>query len=247
LWVIFIPWHFPLHEDSSIQGASEKAEQVFKRQFPSIYNHLLQFKDALLKRNKEETGIRYEWYALQRCAATYYPEFEKEKVVWQRITQEPTFCLVKPNVFVLDSMAFFTGENLKFIMAVLNSKIINEYVNMVVHQYGFTGFRLSNQYVEIMPLPPITPENELIVKQIEELVDKILEAKKQNPAADTSQWEREVDELVYKLYNLTVEEIKIIDPNIEEIISKADYDKFQFQYSNQKPALWYKIYLLTTG
>lgn len=211
LWVIFIPWHFPLHEDSSIQGASEKAEKEFQKQFPSIYNHLLQFKDALSKRNKEETGIRYEWYALQRCAATYYPEFEKEKVVWQRITQEPTFCLVKPNLFVLDSMAFFTGNNLKYIMAVLNSKIIYNYVNMIVHQYGFTGFRLSNQYVEVMPLSPITPSNEPIVKQIEALVDKILEAKKANPASDTSQWEKEIDELVYGLYGLTEEEVRIIE------------------------------------
>jgi len=40
LWVIFIPWHFPLHEDLSIQGASEKAEIEFEKQFPSVYNHL---------------------------------------------------------------------------------------------------------------------------------------------------------------------------------------------------------------
>ena len=37
----------------------------------------------MLDRNQEETGKRYEWYALQRCAASYYPEFEKnEKVIW---------------------------------------------------------------------------------------------------------------------------------------------------------------------
>ena len=80
--MIFIPWHFPFHNDTSIQGASEKAENEFIRQYPSVYNHLLKYKESLSKRNKEETGIRYEWYALQRCAATYYPEFEKEKVVW---------------------------------------------------------------------------------------------------------------------------------------------------------------------
>jgi len=211
LWVIFIPWHLPLHEDLSIQGSSEKAEKEFQKQYPTVYQHLLQFKDSLSKRNKEETGIRYEWYALQRCAATYYPEFEKEKVVWQRITQEPTFCLVKPNVFVLDSMAFFTGNNLKFIMAVLNSKVIYEYVNMIVHQYGFTGFRLSNQYVEIMPIPPITSSNEPIVRQIEALVDNILVAKRQNPHTDTSEWENEIDKLVYRLYELTEEEVKIIE------------------------------------
>ncbi|GIW21746.1 MAG: hypothetical protein KatS3mg068_0753 [Candidatus Sericytochromatia bacterium] len=84
LWIIFIPWHFPLHEDKNIQGSSIKAEEEFKKQYPCLYNYLLNYKDKLFQRNKDETGIRYEWYALQRCANTYYQEFEKEKVVWNR-------------------------------------------------------------------------------------------------------------------------------------------------------------------
>jgi type I restriction-modification system DNA methylase subunit len=215
LWVIFIPWHFPLHEDITIQGASEKSEKEFQEHYPAVYQHLLQFKEPLSKRNKEETGIRYEWYALQRCAATYYPEFEKEKVVWQRITQEPTFCLVKPDVFVLDSMAFFTGNNLKYIMAILNSKLIYKHVEMIVHQYGTTGFRLSNQYVEVMPIPPITSSNEPIVRQIEALVDNILATKNQNPQANTGSLEKQIDELVYKLYGLTEEEVRIVEGNLK--------------------------------
>jgi len=48
-------------------------------------------------------------------------------------------------------------------------------------------------------------------------------------ASATFEWEKEIDKLVYKLYQLTYEEVKIIDPNIEKIISKADYDKFRLQ------------------
>ncbi len=44
----------------------------------------------------------------------------------------------------------------------------------------------------------------------EVILDKILAAKKKNPQADTSQWEREIDRLVYQLYDLTPDEIKII-------------------------------------
>jgi hypothetical protein len=43
------------------------------------------------------------------------------------------------------------------------------------------------------------------------LVDKILAAKQQNPQTDTSEWENEIDKLVYRLYELTEEEIKIIE------------------------------------
>jgi hypothetical protein len=63
------------------------------------------------------------------------------------------------------------------------------------------------------PIPPITNENEGIVKQIEMFVDKILEVKKENPQADTTHWEREIDQLVYRLYDLTEEEIKIVENN----------------------------------
>ncbi len=188
--------------------------------YPALRKYFLDHFDI---RQLEQSGKKYselgfnarkktgnKWFETQDQIA-YYPEFEKEKVVWQRITQEPTFCLVEPNVFILDSMAFFTGNKLKYVMALLNSKVIYEYVKMIVHQYGFTGFRLSNQYVEVMPLPLITAANEPQVKRIESLVDKILAAKKQAPQADTSEWEREIDEIVYKLYDLTNEEIKIIE------------------------------------
>jgi type II restriction/modification system DNA methylase subunit YeeA len=49
-----------------------------------------------------------------------------------------------------------------------------------------------------------------IANQIVQIVDQILSAKKQNPEADTSKLEREIDRLVYKLYDLTADEIKII-------------------------------------
>ncbi|EAI3072531.1 class I SAM-dependent DNA methyltransferase, partial [Campylobacter coli] len=102
LWVIFIPWHFPNVEKPKTMLENE---QDLKEQYPSLYKHLLSHKERLSKRNKEETGIRYEWYCLQRWGANYYQEFEKEKLGWQRITQEPSFILEKEYI-LLDSMAF---------------------------------------------------------------------------------------------------------------------------------------------
>ena len=56
-WLIYIPWHFPYQFDESITGASEKAEKAFKEQYPAVYNHMLEYKEPLSKRNKAETGI----------------------------------------------------------------------------------------------------------------------------------------------------------------------------------------------
>ncbi len=224
LWLIFIPWHFPLHKDPTISGASEKAEEAFKEQYPAIYKHLLQHKDRLSKRNKEETGIRYEWYALQRCAASYYEEFEKEKIAWQRITHEPTFCISEPNQFILDSMAFLSGFDKlkgKYILAVLNSNLIKYWVSKNVHQYGITGYRLSNQYVEIIPIPQIPQSAQ---KKFEKLVNIIIDKKK--AGANTQSEEKKIDIMTYKLYELTYDEVKIID--LEFNLTKKEYESLKY-------------------
>ena len=211
LWVIFIPWHFPLHKDLSIQGASEKAENEFIRQYPSVYNHLLKYKESLSKRNKEETGIRYEWYALQRCAATYYPEFEKEKVVWAETTQEVKMSFVPSGIYLQKTCFMITGKNLKYLEGIINSLLIEWYARKSAHQLGFNGLYLSGTFMEKLPIPPIPSTSEPIVSHIELLVDNILDAKNDSPQADTSEWEKEIDQLVYKLYELTDEEIAIVE------------------------------------
>ena len=63
---------------------------------------------------------------------------------------------------------------------------------------------------------PSPPKNQPIANQIITLVDQILSAKKQNPEADTSQLKKQIDQLVYKLYDLTEEEIKIIEGGYNE-------------------------------
>jgi adenine-specific DNA-methyltransferase len=63
-----------LHNDPNIKGASVKAEEEFKKQYPAVYNYLEGHKEKLSKRNKAETGIRYEWYALQRWGSNYSEE-----------------------------------------------------------------------------------------------------------------------------------------------------------------------------
>jgi len=203
-WAIVIPagWTDKNRKD-------EEAEIFIEREIPSLMRYLKSFENKA----KERYNKGDYWWELRNC--TYYSEIEKEKVAWQRITQQPKFCLVDEGVYVLDSMAFFRSQqNMKYIMAVLNSSTILFYAKRVVHQYGFTGFRLSNQYVEIMPIPIVTSQNEVVVRQIEDLVDTIISIKKRDSLKDTSRYEREIDQLVYQLYELTDDEISLIERNM---------------------------------
>ncbi len=64
--------------------------------------------------------------------------------------------------------------------------------------------------MDIFPIPFTTPSNQSIVTQMELIVDQILKIKKQDPDADTTELEREIDQLVYELYELTPEEIVVV-------------------------------------
>ncbi|EAI0296672.1 class I SAM-dependent DNA methyltransferase [Campylobacter coli] len=210
LWVIFIPWHFPNVEKPKTMLENE---QDLKEQYPSLYKHLLSHKERLSKRNKEETGIRYEWYCLQRWGANYYQEFEREKIGWQRITQEPSFILEKEYI-LLDSMAFMVANSkneLKYLLGFLNSSLIFYYFKNIGHLYSDKGFLLSNQYVEKFPILKIHSKNQKIADELINLVDEILKAKEQDKNANTQELENKINSLVYKLYNLTEEDIKIIE------------------------------------
>ena len=63
--------------------------------------------------------------------------------------------------------------------------------------------------IKRLPIPLASAS--LGVVQIAETVDRILAAKKADPAADTSALEAEIDRLVYKLYGLTDEEIAVVE------------------------------------
>jgi hypothetical protein len=175
------------------------------KKYPAVFNHLQNHEIKGKKRGDKGKN----WWNLRTCV--YYHEFDNEKITWQRITQEPRFCFAPAGLYILDSMAFFTTDtHAKYLCAVLNSKVIYYFVSKVVHQYGKTGFRLSNQYVEIMPIPPITPANQPLVTAIEAHVERILAAKQQDINADTRTDEAAIDQLVYQLYDLTPDEIAII-------------------------------------
>ena len=155
LFVIFIPWHFPLNGDTAISGSSLKAENAFKNEYPIVFKHLLGFKDELSKRNKSETGIRYEWYALQRPAATFAEEFEKEKLVWLSISDKPAFALDNRKMFVTAPAYIMTSKCNKYLLTMLNSKAMEWYLDKVSSSTGQGTNQWSKIFVEQLPIPKL--------------------------------------------------------------------------------------------
>ena len=190
-----------MQNDPNIKGASVKAEEEFKKQYPVVYSYLEGHKEKLSKRNKAETGIRYEWYALQRWGSNYSDDFFSQNIAWQRITHENTFCLTDKGMVILDSMAFINGANEKtyYLLAVLNSLLVKFWIKKNVPEYGSSGYRLSNQFVTQIPVPQDIPNS--LLTQINNLVEKYYNG------IDTL---NEINILVDKLYDLNEYESEYI-------------------------------------
>jgi methylase of polypeptide subunit release factors len=190
--------------------------------YPAIKKYFLDNFDI---RQLEQSGEKYpelgfdarkrtgnKWFETQDQIA-YYPEFEKEKIVYSEIVREPQFYYDK-NKFYIEATAFLmTGENIKYLCGLLNSKPVTYFFRKFYAGGGLgdEGYRYKKEFLEKLPIPYISENNKQLAKQIESLVDKILSLKNQNPKADTTEYEKQIDQLVYKLYNLTEDEIKIIE------------------------------------
>ena len=158
--------------------------------------------------NRDDQGAN--WWNLRAC--TYYSEFDKEKIVWQEMAKEGTFLIDRNSFYSLDTTRLLTGKNLIYLLGILNSKFFlfafkNYYAG---GHLGSKGVRFKSEFMKNFPIPPITEENQQLATQMEELVEKTIAAKQVDSDTDVSSLEDKIDKLVYELYNLTHEEIRIV-------------------------------------
>ena len=200
LWLIWIPWHFPLHLDTSIKGASRKAEVEFERQYNAVFNHLLEYKVQLSERNKAETGIRYEWYALQRWGANYWEDFNKPKIVYPNMTKYMPFVFDENNYVTNQKCFIITGKYVAFLTAFFNSSLFKYCFRDSFPELQGGTRELSKMFFEEIPVVNITEEQEHIfeieVRNIQQSYTKLKAIA--------------IDEIIFDLYNLTKEEREII-------------------------------------
>ncbi len=152
-------------------------------------------------------------YNLRNC--TYLEDFEKEKIVYPETSQGAYFIYENSQIF-LEKTAFMIvsdAYNLKLLTALLNSKLITFYFKNFCGGciLGKSGYQYNKHALEKIPIPQITEKNQELADKIIALVDKILALKEKDPKANTQGLEKEIDALVYQLYHLTDEEIKIIE------------------------------------
>ncbi len=195
--------------------------------FPKLKLYLDKFEPKLS--NRSDKGATP--YNLRNCA--YLDEFEKEKILCARMVQSPKFAYDANNNIPDNTAYCITGENLKFLLAFLNSTAVYKIFNFFYAGGGLEGEIKINR-LEILPIPQITPQNENLANEIINLVDEILKAnekiklyEKHMPTLTLDEKleakenidalndkikasDEKIGKLVFKLYELTSDEIALI-------------------------------------
>ncbi|WP_187869785.1 class I SAM-dependent DNA methyltransferase [Helicobacter pylori] len=192
-------------------ATKSKIPPIDIEKYPATKAHLDAHWDTIVTRSDQGDTP----YNLRNCA--YLEDFEKEKIVYSEIVQEPRFYLdngeCELGYFYAEATSFIlTGEHLRYLLGMLHSKLITFAFKTFYAGGGLgeSGYRYKKAFIERLPIPQIT-ENQELADKIIALVEQILQTKAKDPKANTQGLEKEIDALVYQLYHLTDEEIKIIE------------------------------------
>lgn len=179
---------------------------------PNLKQHFQKYKEIL-----KESKIKYKtpnkpYFYLHREREEKFFKKGEEKIISQVRCIEPIFVYSNENFYGSRALFFIQTcrINLKYLTGVLNSKLIAFWLK---HKGKIQGnlFKIDKEPLLNIPIVTINSKNQKIADEFINLVDEILKAKEQDKNANTQELENKINSLVYKLYNLTEDEIKIIE------------------------------------
>src|ERR1035437_2084784 len=184
-------------------------EIFFRNSSPSVYDHLKSTGEIVKGKGKglfERDDKGDYWWELRPCA--YYSEFEKEKIIWGELSDDQKFALDTYGYYSNNTIFFITGENLRYLLSILNSRLAKWYFNEISTSSGMGTNRWLKYKIEQLPIKDL---NEDLQQPFIKLVNKILSVNKSDSFYNIRPFEIEIDRMVYELYGLTEEEIQIIE------------------------------------
>ena len=189
----------PINQEWLIYTDSSFKDKKKVEKYPNIKRHLDQFRKVITSDNKP--------YGLHRARNAYF--FEGEKIISVRKCARPTFTWVDFDSYV--SATFYVIKtaktNQKYLTGLLNSRLVTFWLKHRGKMQG-TNYQVDKQ--PLLTIPLLSPSFER-QDLIETLVNQILVAKHADTDADVSELENEIDRVVYSLYNLTPDEIAIVE------------------------------------
>jgi len=201
------------------------------QQYPAIERYLLQFKERLMPKPKDWKGEKwqgrkpgaYEWYEIQDTV-NYYTEFEKPKIIYPNICKKPEFTFDEDGWYT-NQKCFIISKPDRYLLGILNSSLTFFLFISILPLLRGDFYEPSYVYVKEFPIRTIDfmdHTDKLRHDRMVELVDRMLEFQEQLVKTTTETdkamlrrqidaTDQEIDNLVYELYELTPEEIAIVE------------------------------------
>jgi hypothetical protein len=186
--------------------------------YPAIKTHLAKYKDAL-----EYRAASQEWFELQQPATSLIQHNSEAKIVYPIIANECRFALDDKGYFINDKLFTLPSKDLP-LLGVLNSRLANFYFGCVCAALEGSGERYVEfraQYVDKFPVPidfakwnrrsKLASLVERMLKLHERLARARIERERTVIGHQIAATDRQIDRLVYELYGLTDEEIRIVE------------------------------------
>jgi hypothetical protein len=176
-------------------------------QYPAIERHLRRFQDKLTPglSGGRKPG-KYAWYEIQDSTA-YFEIFREPKIVWPDIAKRCEFALDVDSRF--PDATLFTVPGDQYLLAVLNSPVTEWFILHTSSSIQQGYLRFKEVYLAGLPIPEATSHQR---DDLQRRVSRLLDLNGQGPEA--RRLEGEVNQLVYRLFDLTAEEIGLIESQL---------------------------------
>ena len=194
---------------------SRGAWDFVRQKYPAIAKYIEPFKTKAEKRYDKGDF----WWELRAC--DYYSEFEKPKIIFPDISTRGNFTLDHSRSYTVNTSYIIPVEDY-VLLSILNSKLTTFYYSNITSSIRGNYLRFIYQYLTTIPIVQLKDKSRH--DRMVELVERMLELHKRLNEAQTEHeqtalkrqidaTDKQIDQLVYELYGLTDEEIKIVEGN----------------------------------
>ena len=222
--------------DKWIIATQLHSNHYLEEKYPIVFEHLFKYKDKLSKRgqctNRGGQG-QHHWLELDNNPTEkYFNEFKKEKILWIELSDLGKFTLDTKGYYAEMTVFFIAGKDLKYLLSLLNSKIVFWYFDLICAESGVGTNRWKKTYVTQLPIPNIPKkEQEPFINLVNTIIDSKEKIVKYNKhmdgmnAIEKIELKEEIenleslvegsvatiDQMVYDLYGLSADEVALVE------------------------------------
>ena len=203
------------------------------KDYPVLYKYFDKFGNKFKNRGSKGN----HWTNLRACS--FFNDFEKEMIIWIELSDKGRFAICSDDIYLLNSAYFLIPPkefNIKYLLAILNSKVIRFYLQSIANTSGMGTTRWINTYVKEFPIPFLSKKEQ---KSIAQNISKLIKLKNKNNKTKQT------------FINLIMSDLKINQPskqlknwyNLEWTEFNNELDKNKAEWNITKKKEWQTFFI----